>query len=144
MARVIPEPQAVPTDQLPLKFSFKHLDLENEKFHWSKCSAEYFERLLKILQRLSTWKVEDFTDENNHDHRHRIYFPATSEPNGFQNIPNVDSEQFGYEDGWQLGVYPEVRWNRWRIHGILIDDTFFVVWLDQNHLLFPDTPAISY
>jgi hypothetical protein len=143
MQRGIPEPQEVQTDQLPLKFSFKHLDLQNVKFHCSKCSGEYFQKLLEILQRLSTWKVEDFVDENNDEHRHRIYFPATSEPNGFQNIPNVDSEQFGYEDGWQFGVYPMLRWNRWRVHGILIADTFFIVWLDPEHLLFPSTPVIA-
>jgi hypothetical protein len=136
-ARGIPEPR-IPTGELPLKFSFKHLDLENPKFHVSQCSLTYFQKLFQILARFSTWRVEGFTDPNNGEHRHWIHFPTTSEPQGFQNIPNVDSEQFGYEYGYQFGIYPEVAWNRWRAHGILIDDTFFLVWLDPEHRLFPD------
>ena len=138
-AQGIPEPH-IPTNELPLKFSFKHLDLENDKFHCSRCTAAFFQKLFETLRQFSTWRVEQFTDENNNEHRHWIDFPSTSEPQGFQNVPNVDAEQFGYEYGYQFGVYPEVAWNRWRAHGILIDDTFFLVWLDPDHLLFPETP----
>jgi hypothetical protein len=136
----IPEPR-IPPGELPLKFSFKHLDLESAKFHVSKCSTDYLYKLFAILRKFSTWRVEEFTDENNDEHRHWIHFPDTSEQLGFQNIPNVDSDQFGYESGYQFGVYPEVAWNRYRAHGILIDDTFFLVWLDPDHLLFPNAPA---
>src|SRR5882762_4429550 len=134
--RAIPEPH-IPTSELPLKFSFKHLDLNNSKFHWSQCPVTFFQKLLEIMARFSTWRVEEFTEENNEEHRHWINFPDTSEPQGFQNIPNVDSEQFGYEYGYQFGVNPAIPWNRWRAHGILIDDTFFLVWLDPDHRLFP-------
>ena len=132
----IPEPR-IPISQSPLKFSFKHLHLEHGKFRGTLCTDTYFHRLFEALRLFSTWTVERFTDENNKEHRHRIDFPQTSEPDGFQNIPNVDSEQFGYEDGFQFSVCPEDRGNRWRAHGILIDDTFFLVWLDPEHQLFP-------
>lgn len=124
-------------DKMPLRFSFKHLDFDNPKFDPAKCSVEYFLRLFGILQRFSSWFVEDFIDQNNHEHRHIIPFEGSTEKDGFQHIPEIDREQLGYHDGWQFGVCPEDGGNRWRVHGILVDDTFYVVWLDQYHQLFP-------
>ena len=134
--RGIPEPRPIPTEQKPLLFSFKHLDLNNEKFHPSKCPQEFFNRLLERLQIFSTWTVELFTNQNNTEHRHIIWFDQTTEPQGFQNVPNIDPDQFGIHEAWQFGVLPDVPENRWRVHGILIDDTFFVVWLDAEHELY--------
>jgi hypothetical protein len=124
-------------DSLPLRFSFKYLDFGNTKFLPSKCTPAYLHELFKILHRFSGWAVRDFIDQNNDEHRHIIDFTQTSEMDGFQHIPAIDQEQFGYQEGWQFGVYPEVYWNRWRAHGILLDDTFYLVWLDEKHLLYP-------
>lgn len=125
---------------MPLRFSFRHLDFSSSKFHPSRCSNEYFIRLLTVLQRYSSWRVEDFIYQNNSEHRHVIPFDTSSEPSGFERVPGIDKEQLGYHDGWQIGVCPEDRENQWRAHGILIDDTFFVIWLDQDHQLFPKPP----
>lgn len=133
----IPALERAEVDDRPLRFSFKHLDCNNLKFHLSRCSAEYFHKLFEILYRFSNWTVGDFIDQNNDEHRHLIDFEKSSERDGFQHIPEIDSEQFGYHEGWQFGVHPEVHWNRWRAHGILVDDTFYLVWLDQDHQLFP-------
>jgi|SRR5579872_1396148 len=122
---------------MPLRFSFKHLDFNYPKFHPSRCSLQYFLKLFEILQRFSSWTVDDFIDQNNTEHRHIIPFENSSEPDGFQQIPEIDAEQLGYHEGWQFGVSPDQRENRWRVHGLLVDDTFYVVWLDQNHQLFP-------
>jgi hypothetical protein len=133
----IPEPRPSSIDKLPLKFSFKHLDFENLKFRPSVCTLEYLLALLEALQRFSTWTVDQFMDINDKENRHSIYFPETSEPDGFEGIPPGDVEQFGYHDGWQFRIYsPQQPWQQWRVHGILIDDTFFVVWLDERHLLY--------
>ena len=122
---------------MPLRFSFKYLDLDHPKFSYSKCCTEYFVRLFQRMFRLSNGTVDDFIDQNNRDRRHIIDFSLTTEPDGFQHIYKIDPEQLGFHEGWQFAVYPEDRGNIWRAHGILIDDTFFVVWLDQDHLLFP-------
>lgn len=81
--------------------------------------------------------VGDFVDQNNEEHRHIIDFALTTEKDGFQHIPKVDREQLGYEEGWQFGVYPDVIHNRWRAHGILVQNLFYVVWLDEHHRLYP-------
>ncbi len=37
-------------------------------------------------------------------------------------------------DAWQF----QIETNKYgRIHGIFIDDVFFIVWLDPNHRLYP-------
>lgn len=133
----IPAIQRPAVDGLPLRFSFKYLDFANPKFLPSKCTPAYIHELLKILHRFSSWTVGDFIDQNNDQHRHVIDFTQTSETDGFQHILAIDKEQFGYQEGWQFGVYPEIYWNRWRAHGILLDDTFYLVWLDEKHLLYP-------
>jgi hypothetical protein len=132
----IPEPRPIPTEQKPLLFSFKHLDLEKGKFHFSKCSAEFLESLFLCLRNFSTWTVGVFNEENNNEHRHKIWFPDNTEPDCFLNAPNSDPEQFGFHEAWQFGVLPDCPENRWRVHGILIDDTFFIVWLDAGHELY--------
>lgn len=66
-----------------------------------------------------------------------IFFDETSEPEGFQSIPEMDRDQAGYAEGWQFSVDPDLPWRDWRAHGILIDDTFYIVWLDENHALYP-------
>ncbi|SRR5713101_3015566 len=133
----IPALQAAAADDLPLRFSFKYLDFTNGKFRPSDCSPDYLVKLLEILHRFSSWTVGYFIDQNNDEHRHIIDFSQTSEKDGFQHIPRIDQEQLGYLEGWQFGVYPEVYWNEWRAHGILVADTLYVIWLDEKHLLFP-------
>ena len=133
----IPALERAASDALQLRFSFKHLDFNNPKFAPSRCCVDYFIRLFEILHRFSNWTVGDFIDQNNNQHRHTFDFAQTSEPDGFQHILEVDAEQLGFHEGWQFAVYPEQEWNRWRAHGILVVDTFYVVWLDLDHLLFP-------
>jgi hypothetical protein len=133
----IPALERAVADSMQLRFSFKHLDFTNPKFNPSTICTEYFVRLFQILHRFSNWTVVDFIDQNNAEHRHIIDFAQTTELDGFQHIGGIDSEQLGSHEGWQFGVYPELVWNRWRAHGILVDDTLYVVWLDQEHLLFP-------
>jgi hypothetical protein len=126
-----------PANDMPVRFSFKHLDLNNQKFLPSECRAEYFVKLFETLRRFSNWTIGDFIDQHNTEHRHTIDFDQTSEPDGFQRIPGLDADQFGYYEGWQFGVHLEDRGNRWRAHGILIDDTFYIIWLDEHHRLYP-------
>lgn len=134
----IPQSGTAAVDEKPLRFSFKHIDLMNPKFLATDCCAEYFCKLLATLQRFSTWNVGQFVDQNHNDCRHIISFDQTTEPEGFQGIQEMDRDQIGYLEGWQFAVCPDDPWgNRWRAHGILVDDTLYVIWLDPNHELYP-------
>lgn len=134
--RGIPEPRVQPYDK-PLRFSFKHFDPEHYKFHVLECSPDFMRFLLLQLQVFSTWSVETFADQNNKEHRHVIDFDQTSERDGFINVPNIDRDQLGFHEAWQFSVDPAKPERLWRVHGILIDDTFYVIWLDPEHRLYP-------
>jgi hypothetical protein len=125
----IPAPILPPAREI-LKFSFRHLDTYTEKFTVSHCDGEFLRQLLHTIRELSSWTVEQFCDQNNNERRHVIWFPDTTEPDGF---PNLDKEQLSYHESWQFQLSKE---QEWRVHGILIDDTYYIVWLDPNHALY--------
>ena len=80
----------------------------------------------------SAGSVDEFLDQNNKEHRHVIDFEATREKDGFMGAPGVDEDQLNYAQAWQFGVAVKTEW---RVHGFVIEDTFYVVWLDPMHRL---------
>lgn len=97
------------------------------------CPAEFSCELFARIKEYSSWTVEQFRDQNqNIEHRHTIYFPETSESKGFTSV--VD-EQLALEECWQFSVKPTPDCI-WRVHGILQDDTFYIIWLDPCHRLY--------
>ena len=126
----IPAPVIVPETAL-LRFSFKHLDLQTPKFGIALCSEAFLRKLLEVVRDRSSWTIEQFCDQNNNEHRHVIWFRDTTEAEGFSNI---DQDQLSYHESWQFQLSQH---EDWRVHGILIDDTFYVVWLDPGHALYP-------
>jgi hypothetical protein len=124
----------VPAGDIHLRFSFKYLDVYHLRFSVSKCGESFLVELATRLKEYSTWTVEQFRDANNTvEHRHPIYFPDTSEPQGFTGI---DPEEFADGENWQFSVSLSPGCMG-RVHGVLLGDTFFVVWLDKCHRLYP-------
>lgn len=125
--------RAIPTVVEPnpktLLFSFKHLDLGNGKFSMEDCTSSFWRSLAIQLQRYSQLTVQDFLDMNNNDHRHMIDWSETTEPTGFAHL---DTDQIGYSEPWQFGID-----SRGRVSGLLIEPTFYIIWLDPNHALYP-------
>lgn len=126
---IIPLPQ-VPEGERPLKFSFKHLDTEHPKFHPKECSVEFHCALLDKVKEYSSWTVEAFCEANGNDRRHAIFFPDTTEKQGFALLAD---EQFADTECWQFCLQ---RDREWRVHGFVLEDTFYVVWLDEYHKLY--------
>ena len=60
---------------------------------------------------------------------HTHEWKATSEPSGFGL-----KGQLGQCEGWQFQISSN---EHGRVHGIFINDVFFVVWLDPEHALYP-------
>ena len=121
-----------PSDDLPLLFSFKLLDLtSNEKFCLEKCGDGYLEKFLVRFRDMSTVTVRQFrTNRSSALRAHPIEWPTTSEPNGFSRL----NAQLRGEEAWQFEITAN---EHGRVHGLLIDDTFFLVWIDPDHLLYP-------
>jgi len=86
---------------------------------------------MRRLRDLSSWTVKRFTSQQHTSMRnHQHDWGRTSRRDGFANL----NEQFRDYPGWQFCLSAN---ERGRVHGIIVDDTFYVVWLDQDHRLYP-------
>jgi hypothetical protein len=124
----IPAPPDLRT--VGLNFSFKHLDLDgNRAFSLDLCEDGYLRTLLERLRDISGKKIEEFRRERSLG-VHQIEWSRTSQPRGFahlnQQLKGIPALEF------RLSVNKHGR-----IHGFFIDETFFIVWLDPDHKLFP-------
>jgi len=112
-----------------LKFSFKHLDFTNPKFHIKECKQAYFYVLIERLKHISGLRESEL--RNNHSdglRSHPIKWDKTTEPKGFKL-----KGQLKDCIGWQF----ELTSNKYgRVHGFLLNGTFYVVWFDPEHKLY--------
>ena len=119
------------TDSESIRFSFKYLDFTNPKFRCDDCADGYLEKLLVRLKDVGGFTTKRFRCEQNLALRnHRIGWDRSSEPQGFSCL----NEQLRPEESWQFGISAN---EHGRIHGFIIDETFYIVWLDPLHRLFP-------
>lgn len=121
----------VPPEEASLVFSFKHLDLyTNKKFCISRCKSGYLDKFLCRLRDLSPISVKAFRANISKALRiHQIDWAKTTETSGFSCL----NTQLRGHEAWQFEITAN---EHGRVHGLLIDGTFFVVWIDPCHLLF--------
>lgn len=100
----------------------------------AECPHDFLAELLSRLRHYSSHPASEFLDQNNNEHRHIIDFANTIEVDGFVNAPGMKDEQLVSLEAWQFEVRPK---SDGRVHGFVIDDTFYVVWLDPFHRLSP-------
>jgi hypothetical protein len=103
-----------------LRFSFEYFTHDDELSPQVFAEA-YLPKLLERLKGLSSWTLKQFT---------RTTWSATSRPNGFTHLP----EQIREGNAWQFSISAN---EHGRVHGLLVGSTFYVVWLDCNHNLYP-------
>ncbi len=122
--------QNPPADE-NLVFSFRHLDLiSNPKFSIKRCKDGYLQKFLERLKTLNTITVRDFRENKSKSFRsHTHDWSSTTERGGFSFL----NDQLRALPGWQFEISSN---EHGRIHGFLIDRTFFVVWIDPDHLLY--------
>jgi len=127
-------PSSVPEDRRVLNFSFKYLQTDHPRFPIFNCDNGFFTALLEKLKFYEAMSVDDFVQEDFREKRHTIVWANTNEPNGF---PNIDPNEIGTDTGWQFCLFGEdgKMHPLWRVHGFVLDRTFFIVWLDCNHCL---------
>lgn len=115
-----------------IRFSFKYLDLvSNQKFGIHQCAEGYLAKLLERLKDLSSLSEMEFRASRSSSLRaHQIDWERTSEPNGFLSL----NEQLRALRAWQFEITSNAHG---RVHGFLLEDTFFVVWVDPAHQLYP-------
>ena len=113
-----------------LKFSFKFLDLNHDKFCTARCQDGYLDKLLQRLKDVSGLPVREFRANRSKALRcHPIEWSDTTERDGFTSL----NEQLRGEEPWQFELTAN---EHGRVHGLLIDETFYVVWIDPAHKLY--------
>lgn len=113
-----------------LKFSFKLFDPSDGEVCPAKFNDGYTQALMQRLQNLSSWLISEFTGPCHHSIRnHRISWEKTKRPDGFTHL----NEQFESYEPWQFSVSVNAHG---RVHGVIIDDCFYIVWLDCNHIVY--------
>lgn len=120
----------VPADD-KIAFSFKYLDLTgNDKFTVGRCGDGYFPKFIDRLVALSKYTIRELLQATSHALRfHSHDWSRTTEPNGFR-LPNTQIQDL---QGWQFQVSAN---EHGRVHGFIIDRTFYLVWIDPEHLLY--------
>lgn len=114
-----------------LRISFRHLDLlSNPKFSLVHCQNGYLEKFLGRLRDVCQLSVSDFrTNKSKSLRAHTIAWDETSEIEGFSCL----NPQLRDSEPWQFHITSN---EHGRVHGLLIDDTFYVVWIDPQHKLY--------
>ena len=116
---------------LPLKFSFKYFDATDAETCPPTFKDGYVQSLMERLKSLSSWTISDFlTPQGKAVRNHIVDWSTTARPDGFKHLNK------------QLAAYPAHQFSiskssAGRVHGLLIDDTFHICWLDQDHKVYP-------
>jgi hypothetical protein len=94
------------------------------------CSDGYAEKLLSRLRDVCQLSIQDFRANKSKSLRaHTIDWQDTTEKNGFTTL----NEQLRAQQPWQFEITKSAHG---RVHGFLIDATFYVVWIDPAHKLY--------
>jgi hypothetical protein len=113
-----------------ISFSFKYYESGHSKFDCSTREIAYWLVLLERLKALSDWTAKEFLTSRSSALRcHPIRWDSTSE-SGF-GLPN---EEQLVDTPYQFSLSSN---EHGRVHGFMIDEVFYIVWLDPEHLLYP-------
>ena len=113
-----------------VNFSFKYLNEKAEKFIYSNKDGRYFTTLKERLKAISGMSITElYANRSGALRCHPINFVRTSEPD------------FGIPQEEQIATQPyqfSISANQdGRVHGFIIKNTFYIVWLDPDHHLYP-------
>lgn len=112
-----------------LRFSFHYFDREHEAFNCGGTRSEWFIGLLDSLREVSKLNLHELKQQRQHYDAHEH---------------DWDGLDYTY-------TLPELLWDQvrdhclqfriskseGRVHGFVINNTFYVVWLDPHHNLYP-------
>ena len=117
-----------------LRFSFKYYDDSDSELCPPLFHENYTQVLMRRLKNLSSMKMKEFTTQfSSRGSALRIHkhdWSETSRPQGFLHLP----KHLAGSEGWQFQLTAN---EHGRVHGIIIGHTFYVIWLDKDHKLYP-------
>ena len=110
-------------------FSLKLFDSSDPEMCPPIFRDHYVQTLMVRLKDLSSWTVGEFLRFNNGLRNHIIKWPDTSRPEGFSGLPDQYDAYPAYQFALSVNEHG-------RVHGLLIGNTFHIVWLDHDHNLY--------
>lgn len=127
-AKHIPS-QTVPDGQV--LFSFRHIDFSNDKFATADCKENYLQKFLERLRDVCGMLMSELrTNKSKSLRAHGITWADTAQPTGFTTL----NSQLSDCDAFQFEL---TQAEHGRVHGFLLHNTFYVVWIDPLHNLYP-------
>lgn len=120
-------------EEKPIAFNFKYLCKKSkDKFDYEQCDSNYFSKLLERLRAISLMNIKELRSvQANPDsiRFHRLEFRTDR---------RLKEKTFGLGDDKDDEAYQfEISAKKHgRIHGFLIENIFFIVWLDPKHELY--------
>ena len=120
----------VRADNETLRFSFKHLSLNNKKFSIQGKNHDYFGKVLERLKNISSLKASElFSNRSSSLRAHPINWSKTTEKHGFTHL----NSQLKQIPAYQFQISSN---EHGRIHGFILGNVFFVIWFDPEHKLY--------
>lgn len=113
-----------------LNFSFKLFDRECDKYNCGGTRNEWFIGLLEKMKNISDLELVDFLDSRRQKNMY-IHTNDFSKEEHHCNYSQELKEQLKENPFFQIGLTKASG----RIHGFLIENTFFILWLDPHHQL---------
>ena len=119
-----------PAPDVEIRFSSKFFDRLDEDMCPGEFPLTYTQSLMQRLRDLSSWTVKRFTTQQDKSVRNHSHdWSKTTRPDGFTAL----NDRFRGYPGWQFCISAN---EHGRVHGIIMDDTFYVIWLDKDHNLY--------
>jgi len=125
--------QITPTQLKPphgISFSFKYFQSDHHKFSYDNKDSIYWQTLIDRLKDLSKLTALELKQNKSKTLRfHPIDWNDTSE-----NCFDIPNEEQLVDIPYQFSLSSN---EHGRVHGFFIDEVFYIVWLDPDHLLYP-------
>jgi hypothetical protein len=119
--------KSLPDHRPEIKFSFQYYDLSGKY-----CISSWSQPQIKLaLERLKDVNSKTYHEVRREQLRfHEVDWAKTSEKNGFPTAVPADWQAFQFE-------LKGVNLKKARVFGAFYIDTFYIVWFDLNHLVWP-------
>lgn len=112
-----------------IKLSFKYF-ATNKKYHVDEVQQTYLIALLDRFRSICCFTIQEFrTNKLKSLRAHQHDWERTTEKEGYTCL----NEQLRQCEPWQFQLSAN---EHGRVHGILLDEVFYVVWLDPSHRLY--------
>ncbi|MEH7157487.1 hypothetical protein [Neobacillus drentensis] len=120
--------------QSNIRFSFNYFDRSHELFNCGRTESQWFIDLFDNLKQISNLNKNEFLfDQKYKNHYDTHQHDWVDKQDKIYPLPQGMFEQV-IDDCWQFRLSS----SNGRVHGIMIENVFYIVWFDPHHNFYPD------